>query len=64
MSYRLAVSRHSTVRIARTVADIREAKADGVAALLLHAQGGEWVGGNLHRLAAFHELGLRMMLPA
>jgi membrane dipeptidase len=64
MSYHLAASKHPTVRIARTVADIRAAKADGVAALLLHAQGGEWVEGKLHRLAAFHALGLRMMLPA
>ncbi|MBX3142767.1 MAG: membrane dipeptidase [Trueperaceae bacterium] len=64
MSYHLAVRQHSNVRIAKTAADIRAAKADGVAALILHAQGGEWLGGKLHRLAAFKELGLRMMLPA
>lgn len=64
MSYHLVAQRHPTVRIAKTAEDIRVAKHDGVAALVLHAQGGEWVAGKLHRLAAFRELGLRMMLPA
>lgn len=64
MSYHLAARLHPTVRVAFTTADIREAHRQGGVALLLHAQGGEWVGGGLHRLEAFHRLGLRMMLPA
>ncbi len=64
MRYHLAETLHPNVRLVRTTEDIRAAKRDGGAALLLHAQGGEWLGGKLHRLAAFHALGLRMMLPA
>jgi membrane dipeptidase len=64
MSFHLAASRHPNLRLVRTAADVRAAKEQGQAALLLHAQGGEWMGGKLHRLAAFHALGLRMMLPA
>lgn len=64
MRYHLAEEHHPNVRLVRTTQDIRAAKREGGAALLLHAQGGEWLGGRLHRLAAFHALGLRMMLPA
>ncbi len=50
--------------IVRTVREIREAKRQGKAGLLLAAQDGDWVGLELHRLKAFHEMGLRMMLLA
>jgi membrane dipeptidase len=50
--------------VAGTVEDIRKAKREGKAALLLAAQGGEWIGGKLHRIEAFYRLGLRMMLLA
>lgn len=50
--------------IVRTVQDIRNAKGDGKAGLLLAAQDGDWIGLELHRIQAFHEMGLRMMLLA
>jgi membrane dipeptidase len=50
--------------LVRTAADIRRAKREGKAGLLLAAQDGDWVGLELHRLKAFHDLGLRMMLFA
>jgi membrane dipeptidase len=50
--------------IVRTVQDIRRAKEEGKAGLLLAAQDGDWIGLELHRLKAFHDLGLRMMLLA
>jgi len=64
MSYHLAARKNDSLRIARTAEDIRRAKLAGGAALLMHAQGGEWLAGKLHRLEAFQQLGLRMMLPA
>lgn len=50
--------------VVRTVADLRRAKREGNAGLLLAAQDGDWIGLELHRLQAFHALGLRMMLLA
>lgn len=50
--------------VVRTVRDIRDAKRDGKAGLLLAAQDGDWIGLELHRIQAFHEMGLRMMLLA
>jgi microsomal dipeptidase-like Zn-dependent dipeptidase len=50
--------------VVRTVEDIREAKRQGKAGLLLAAQDGDWIGLELHRIQAFHEMGLRMMLLA
>jgi membrane dipeptidase len=50
--------------IVRTVEDIHRAKREGKAGLLLAAQDGDWIGLELHRIQAFHELGLRMMLLA
>jgi membrane dipeptidase len=46
----------------RTVADVRQAKGDGKAGLLLAAQDGDWVGYDLGRIQAMADLGLRMML--
>jgi membrane dipeptidase len=46
----------------RTVADVRQAKHDRKAGLLLAAQDGDWVGYDLGRIQAMADLGLRMML--
>jgi membrane dipeptidase len=58
------VQEHPNLLIVRAVDDVRGAKRDGKAGLLLAAQDGDWVGYNLGRIQAFHELGLRMMLLA
>lgn len=55
---------HDEVTIALQAEDIREAKATGRAAIVLVSQGGDFLGQSLHRLDAFHRLGLRMMIPA
>ena len=64
MFWHLVVRKHPSLLIAETVDDIRQAKRDGRAALLLAAQDGDWIGNKLHRIEAFQRLGLRMMLPA
>lgn len=64
MFWHLIVRRHPHLLIAETVDDIRQAKRDGRATLLLAAQDGDWIGNKLHRIEAFQRLGLRMMLPA
>lgn len=53
---------HRDLTVVRSVADIRKAKRDGRAGLLLAAQDGDWVGYDLGRLQAMADLGLRMML--
>jgi len=50
--------------VAEAADDIRRAKREGRAALVLHAQGGDWIGHKLHRVEALQRLGLRMMLLA
>ena len=55
---------YDEVRIAYTVEDIRQAKALGQAAIVLAAQGGDFLASNLQRLEMFWRMGLRMMLPA
>ncbi|HRP47428.1 MAG TPA: membrane dipeptidase [Trueperaceae bacterium] len=52
------------IRIAESAEDITEAKASGQAAIVINSQGGDFLGPNLQRLAMFHRLGLRMMIPA
>ena len=56
--------RHPNLLVARTADDIRAAKRDGRAALVLFAQGGDFIERKLHRLEAFYRLGLRVMIPA
>ena len=53
---------HRDLTVVRSVADIRKAKRDGRAGLLLAAQDGDWVGYDLGRVQAMADLGLRMML--
>ena len=64
MFWHLIARRHPNIVVAQTAADIRRAKRERKAALILAAQGGDFIGNKLHRVEAFHRLGLRMMLPA
>jgi membrane dipeptidase len=50
--------------VAETVADVREAKRSRRAALVLAAQGADFVGRRLHRIEAVARLGLRQLLLA
>ncbi|MGH6880051.1 MAG: dipeptidase [Hypericibacter sp.] len=47
--------------LARAVADIRKAKADGKVAIVFNFQNGQPIEGSLNRLLVFRELGLRNM---
>jgi membrane dipeptidase len=64
MSWRLAARRHPNLLVVERPEDIRRAKKEGKAGLLLAAQDGDWIGKELHRIEAFQRLGLRMMLVA
>jgi len=61
--HRLA-RRYPNLVVVDGVQDIRRARDDGRAALVLAAQGGDWIGKDLYRIEALYRLGLRMMLPA
>lgn len=52
------------IRIALKAEDIVAAKKNNQAALVLAAQGGDFLGQNLNRLELFHKMGLRVMIPA
>jgi membrane dipeptidase len=64
MFWHLIAREQSEIIVVEKAEDIRRAKTEGKAALLLAAQGGDFIGGKLHRIEAFYRLGLRMMLPA
>jgi membrane dipeptidase len=64
MDWHRIVREHGNLRLALTVEDVREAKRQGQACLLLAAQDGEFIGADLHRVEAFGRLGLRMLIPA
>ena len=64
MFWRLVARKNENVIVAETAADIRRAKEEGKAAFVITAQGGDFIGDKLHRVEAFHRLGLRMILPA
>lgn len=64
MFWRLVAQKHPNIIVAARAEDIRRAKAEHKAALVLAAQGGDFIGNKLHRVEAFYRLGLRMMLPA
>jgi membrane dipeptidase len=53
--------RKEPIRIARTVADIRAAKAAGLTAVVLHFQGADPIEDELDFLNVFHASGLRVM---
>jgi membrane dipeptidase len=64
MYWHWAAREYPDLVLVETTADIRQAKRDGKAGLLLAAQGGDWIGRDLHRVEAFQQLGLRFMLLA
>jgi membrane dipeptidase len=64
MFWHLVARRHPNLLVATTVEEVRAAKRDGRAALLLFAQGGDWIERRLHRIEALYRLGLRVMIPA
>jgi len=64
MFWHLVARKHPNVIVTTQAEDIRRAKAEHKAALILAAQGGDFIGNKLHRIEAFYRLGLRMMLPA
>jgi membrane dipeptidase len=64
MFWHLVARRHPNLRVATTADDIREAKRQGRAGLVLFAQGGDFIDRKLHRIEAFYRLGLRVMIPA
>lgn len=63
MYWHLVARRHDNVVTVETADDIRQAKADDEVALLLASQDGTFIGDNLHRIEAFHRLGLRTLIP-
>lgn len=64
MFWHLVARRHPNLLVAHAADDIRAAKRDGRAALVLFAQGGDFIDRRLHRIEAFYRLGLRVMIPA
>jgi membrane dipeptidase len=64
MLYHLVARKHPNTLVIFTAEDIRRARREGKAALLLSAQDGSFVDRSLHRLEAFYRLGLRVMIPA
>lgn len=64
MFWNLIARRYPNILVAERADDIRRAKRESKAALVLAAQGGDWVGFKLHRVEALYRLGLRMMLFA
>lgn len=64
MFWHLVARQHPNLLVATTADDIREAKRDGRAALVLFSQGGDFIERKLHRIEAFYRLGLRVLIPA
>lgn len=64
MFWHLITRKYPNLTIAYTVDDIKQAKSDRRATLLLASQCGDFIGTKLHRIAAFYRLGLRMLIPA
>jgi membrane dipeptidase len=64
MFWHLVARRHPNLFVATKADEIRQAKRDRRAALVLFAQGGDFIERKLHRIEAFYRLGLRVMIPA
>ena len=64
MYWHWAAREYPNLVLVETTEDIRQAKRDGKAGLLLAAQDGVWIGNDLHRIQAFQKAGLRIMLLA
>jgi membrane dipeptidase len=64
MFWHLVARKHPNVIVATSAEDILRAKREGLAAFVLAAQGGDFIGRRTHRLEAFYRLGLRIILFA
>jgi membrane dipeptidase len=64
MEWHLVARKHENLLVAESVEDVRAAKKSGRAALVLAAQGGDFIGRKLHRVEAVRKLGLRQLLLA
>lgn len=64
MFWHLVARRHPNLVVVESADDIRRARRERRAGLILAAQDGDWIGKELHRIEAFQRLGLRMMLLA
>lgn len=59
--YRIEAASNGQVRICRSVADIRQAEADGAVAAVLHFEGAEAIDPDFEALDVFHAAGLRSL---
>jgi membrane dipeptidase len=57
----LADNSHDSIRIIRTVSDIKAAKRDGKIGIIMGFEGGRPLAGKLSNLALYHKMGLREM---
>jgi membrane dipeptidase len=64
MFWHLIARKYPDLSIAFTVEDIKNAKKNKKATLLLVSQCGDFIDTKLHRIEAFYRLGLRMLIPA
>jgi membrane dipeptidase len=64
MEWHRLAREHENLLVAEKVEDVRQAKREGRAALILAAQGGDFLGRKLHRVEAAARLGLRQLLLA
>ncbi|MFC2157141.1 dipeptidase, partial [Acidobacteriota bacterium] len=64
MYWHFITRKYPDLAIAYTVDDIKKAKENKKALLLLASQCGDFIGTKLHRIEAFYRLGLRMLIPA
>ena len=64
MEWHRIAREHPNLLVAESVDDVRRAKREGRAALILAAQGGDFIGRKLHRVEAAARLGLRQLLLA
>ena len=64
MFWHLVARKNPNTLIAYTAEDIRRAKRENRVAMIIAAQGGDFIERKLHRIEAFYRLGLRIMLPS
>ncbi|MGH9333727.1 MAG: dipeptidase, partial [Vicinamibacteria bacterium] len=64
MEWHRVAREHRNLVVAESVSDVREAKRRGRAALILAAQGADFVGREIYRVEAARRLGLRQLLLA
>jgi membrane dipeptidase len=61
--FRLERESHGSLRVCRSVDDIRMAVAEGAVAAVFHIEGAESIGPDLDALEVFHQAGLRSLGP-